>query len=310
MGFSKVSGELGSGRLRPARPLAADVPCSRHMLKLPDGRETLVLRHAAAPAQPAGPAVLFLHGIQSHPGWFVGSAQALARAGCEVFQVTRRGSGEAAGGRGDARSARQLIEDVAAAADYVAARTGADRLAMVGVSWGGKLLTAFALRDAGRAGSLTLVAPGIAPRVGVSAAAKLAIAAAWACCPRRTFEIPLNDVALFTDNPEMRQYLRDDPHRLMRATARLLVASAVLDRRLARARPGALAVPTTLLLARRDRIIDNAATRAAVDRLTGGRAAVVEIDGAHTLEFEPDPTDFHAALCRAVGAQKGVAGPS
>jgi alpha-beta hydrolase superfamily lysophospholipase len=136
--------------------------------------------------------------------------------------------------------------------------------------------------------------------VDVSPGAKLAIAAARLFCPGRHFEIPLNDPALFTDNPAMREYLRADPHRLHTATARFLVASAVLDRLIARAEGGALAMPTTLVLAKRDRIINTAATRAAVERLTAGAARIVELDAAHTLEFEPDPTAFHGLLCEAV----------
>lgn len=300
MPFSVNEPAPSAGGLCLARPPAADINLHRETLKLPGGCEVLVLRHVR-PASAAGRApVLYVHGIQSHPGWFVGSAQALARAGSEVFQVTRRGSGTATVGRGDAASAGQLLDDVTAAADYVTGRTGAERIALVGVSWGGKLLAAWALDRAARAASLTLVAPGVVPVVDVPWATKLAIVAARLCCPRRHFDIPLNDVALFTDNPAMQEYLRGDPHRLRRATARFLVASAMLDRRLARAPKAALRVPTTLMLARRDRIIDNAATRRLLHRLTAGRLKVLELEAAHTIEFEPEPTAFHELLARAL----------
>ncbi|KPK86054.1 MAG: hypothetical protein AMJ81_02155 [Phycisphaerae bacterium SM23_33] len=277
------------------------MPVRRETLRLPDGCETLLLRHVPPASADRGLPVLYVHGIQSHPGWFMGSAQALARAGGEVFQVTRRGSGEAAVGRGDAASAGQLLDDLTAAVDHVTARTGAERLALVGVSWGGKLLVAWALEAPRPAASLTLVAPGIVPIVDLPLRTKLGIAAAGLCCPRSRFDIPLNDVSLFTDDSAMREYLRGDRHRLHRATARFLVASAMLDRRLARAPKAALRLPTTLLLARRDRIINNAATRDALERLTGGRVKVFELDAAHTIEFEPDPAAFHRLLCQAVG---------
>jgi len=271
------------------------------MLTLPDGYRTVMLHHEPASAVPAGPPVLYVHGIQSHPGWFIGSAQALARSGREVFQVVRRGSGEATVGRGDARSARELLEDVNAAVEHVVIATGSEKVALLGVSWGGKLLTAYALDFPRRSASLTLVAPGLAARVGPSAWTRLAIATCWLCCPRRYFDIPLSDPALFTHNPAMRDYLRGDRHRLMRATARFMVASHMLDRIIARAaRASALTVPTTLLLARRDRIIDNDRTRRLVERLTGDSARVVELDAAHTIEFEPDPAEFYALLCQAV----------
>ena len=281
-----------------AGPLADDVRTRRGSLLLADGHAVAVLRHS--PPEPATRTpVLYVHGIQSHPGWFVGSAQALARAGHEVFQVTRRGSGLTAARRGDAASARQLLDDVDAAVEHVRSETGSADVALLGVSWGGKLLTAYALQAAAPVTSLTLVAPGIAPRVDMPGTTKLAIAAARCLWPRKYFDIPLNDVSLFTDNPPMRDYLAADPLRLHRATARLLVASALLDRMIARA-PSALELPVTLILARRDRIIDNAATAEVVRRLTGGRVNVVEIDAAHSIEFEPDPAAFHDVLRAAV----------
>jgi alpha-beta hydrolase superfamily lysophospholipase len=100
----------------------------------------------------------------------------------------------------------------------------------------------------------------------------------------------------------MQQRLREDPARLHRATARFLYASRELDRRLRRAPEGAIDTPTTLILAERDRIIHNERTAEAVRRLTGDRARIVRLAGAHTLEFEPDPSPLERALIAAVGA--------
>lgn len=288
-----------------SRPLDGAIQCRLEMLPLPDGRQTPLLRHV--PPKVSGPPVLYAHGIQSHPGWFVGSAQALARCGHEVFQITRRGSGpsvDRAGGppaadHGDAGGASQMLADVTAAVEYIKRQTGQGPLALVGVSWGGKLLTAWCLARPRDIDSLTLVAPGIVSRVGVSASAKLRIAAAAVVKPGALFDIPLNDVTLFTDNPAMREYLEHDPLRLHKATARFLLGSAVLDRRIDRAGDGALTTPTTLILARRDRIIDNDGTRAVLERLTVGNINVATLDAAHTLEFEPDISQFCQVLCTA-----------
>jgi len=289
-----------SGLVFP-RPRDGGVELREEVLGLPDGYQTPVLHHVGAGGG-GGPPVLYAHGIQSHPGWYVGSADALAAAGHDVFQVTRRGSGTNTAGRGDAPSAGRLLDDVEAALEWLCARTGADAAALLGVSWGGKLLTAFALDRPRRVASLTLVAPGLCQRVDVSAGTKLAIAASLLCCPRRRFDIPLSDVRLFTDRPDMQDYLRNDPHRLQRATARLMLASRRLDRRLTRAPDGSLRVPTTLILAERDRIIDSKATAALVRRLTAGRARVRTFDAEHSIEFVPDPAGFFAALVGAAEA--------
>lgn len=263
----------------------------RDGLRLPDGCETPLYVYAPPPGTPRRAPVVYLHGIQSHPGWFAGSAVALAAAGHAVYQPTRRGSGENTRDRGHADSAEQLLADLAAACRFAMEDAAADRVHLLGVSWGGKLAAAFAAGGAGglELASLTLVAPGMVPQVDVSFGTKLAVGLSLLCCPRRPFDIPLNDATLFTDNEQMRAYLRGDAHRLHQATARFLYVSRCLDRALRRAPRGAIAAATTLVLASRDRIIDNPRTRRLVDRLTAGRAVVHELPGAHTLEFEPDP---------------------
>lgn len=290
-----------TSQLNPAGMLGDDRMPQRVLLTLDDGYETPVYVHHR-PAIPARLPVLYVHGIQSHPGWFVGSSSALADRGHPVFQVTRRGSGSNRVDRGHARSARQLLDDLAAACRFVRARTGSARLHLLGVSWGGMLAAAYAGQPPSRdhLASLTLIAPGIIPRVDVAIATKLGVALCLLAAPRKRFDIPLSDVELFTDVDAMRDYLRNDGLALHRATARFLFASRRLDRHLRRLPPGAVTAPTTLILSARDRIIDNAATRRLVDRITAASVHAVELPGAHVLEFEQDPTTLYAALAAAM----------
>jgi alpha-beta hydrolase superfamily lysophospholipase len=268
-------------------------------LALRDGSSPLVVFRAAAAA---GPPVVLVHGIASHPGWFEASGRALAAAGHTVYSVTRRGSGTNADDRAHARSVGQLLDDLDRAVDAAVDDSAHERVHMVGISWGGKYAACWAMDPARarRLGALVLVAPGIASRVMVPLRLRLAIAACAVLLPRRRFPIPLNDPALFTDTPGRRRFIADDPHRLTRATARFLAVSRLMDRRLATAAAGAIKTPTTLLLAERDRIIDNNATDAQIQRLTGGRLRMHLLPGAHTLEFEPDPAAYFAALLAAV----------
>jgi alpha-beta hydrolase superfamily lysophospholipase len=272
---------------------------------LPDGYETDVFAHHPPEGAPAGKRpVLYLHGIQSHPGWFYGSCVALAEAGRAVFQVTRRGSGACVVGRGHAENANQLLDDLDAACGFVLTQADCETLHLLGVSWGGKLATVLALRECEknrRFASLTLVAPGIVPQVDVSARTKLALAVSLLTRRgRKRFPIPLNDVSLFTDTKAMRRYLSGDEFRLHEATASLLYASRRLDHMVRRAPRSALTLPITLLLASHDRIIDNIATREILERIAGENLETVELLGSHTLEFEPDPQPLHDALVRAV----------
>ena len=59
-------------------------------------------------------------------------------------------------------------------------------------------------------------------------------------------------------------------------------------------------VPAALILAKQDRIIDNAATVKKLKRLAGQNLRVVELPGCHTLEFEPNPQPFYDELTDAV----------
>ena len=272
----------------------------RGELTLDDGYVTGVFHHRP-PSTANLPPVLYLHGIQSHPGWFFASAGQLAANGHEVFQVTRRGSGANRSDRGHARSAGQILDDVQAAIRFVLEQTGSRRLALVGVSWGGKLAAAWGAtsEDAEAITSLTLIAPGIVPLVDVSAVTKLAIAACLLVRPRARFAIPLDEPELFTDNESMQEFLRTDRLALHRATARFMYASRCLDRLVMRACEGRLTMPVTLILSADDRIIDCEATGRLVRRLTAGRAEIVSLSGAHSLEFEKDPSAFHQALLAA-----------
>ena len=265
-------------------------------LQLPDGYRTNVVRH-----KPQGQAtkwpVVYLHGIQSHPGWFAGSSAYLAEAGHEVFQVTRRGSGENRRDRGHAKSPEQLLADIAAAVSFVKKHTHAKRVHLLGVSWGGKLAGRFAFSpEAAGLASVVLVAPGIASRVDVSMATKVKIGLSVIFDGKARFPIPLNEPALFTDNPIWREYVSVDPLRLNRATGSFLYTSRKIDHQITAAANGAISLATTLILASRDRIIDNHATVKQVNRLTGGRAKVIELEASHTLEFEPNPQPFYKVL--------------
>ena len=290
-----------SFELPAARAIPTDRMPRRLALRLGDGYETSIYEHRSAGASSGSP-VLYAHGIQSHPGWFVASAAAIAQNGHRVFQVTRRGSGANTHSRGHAPSAKCLLADIRTSVDFVLERTGAKRIHLVGVSWSGKLLAAYLAGQSQQDhfASLTLIVPGIASLVDVSLVTKCGIALSLVVCPRKEFDIPLNDVDLFTNNEAMLDYLRADPFRLNKATARFLYSSHCLDGLLRRAASGCIRVPTTLMLARQDRIIDNVATRRIVERLTASTPVVKEFDSVHTLEFTADPEQFLNALNDAV----------
>ncbi|MGE0479850.1 MAG: alpha/beta fold hydrolase [Phycisphaerae bacterium] len=248
--------------------------------------------------QPADVAILYLHGIQSHGGWYEGSAAHLAAGGLPVMMPDRRGSGLNEAARGDTPGAQRWFDDVAAHCEWLRGATGARRLALVGVSWGGKLAAAFALRRPAELYALLLIAPGIFPAVTLAVTRRVHVG--WSLLsrdPTRQFAIPLHDPRLFTANPAGQKFIAADPLKLTHVTARFLYESARVDRALARAASASLAPATTLLLAGDDRIIRNDATERGLRRIAARPATVHTFPAAgHTLEFEADSAQFLATI--------------
>jgi alpha-beta hydrolase superfamily lysophospholipase len=257
----------------------------------PDGTPLACRKWAPAPSEPPRGIVVYLHGIQSHGGWYEGSGRYLADRGLAVYMPDRRGSGLNSANRGHADSWEQLADDVLRVEDRALADAGRQvPVLLVGVSWGGKLAAMIAAMHSGRYAGLALLCPGICPQRDVTARTKARIARALATGNDfQRFEIPLSDPALFTATPRWLEFLASDPLALREATARFLFESRRLDQCLAAA-AGWITQPLLLALASCDRIIDNGQTRQFAGRTGSRRMTVIEYPGAHhTLEFEPDP---------------------
>lgn len=262
----------------------------------------LAVQSWPAAGPPRGDLVI-LHGVQSHAGWYHGLGRRLAAAGYAAHFPDRRGSGANTQARGHAPSAGRLVEDVI---DVIAeARTREGPLILCGISWGGKLAMATAARAPERVDGVALICPGLHARVGVRLREKAGVAAAILTgrAARRAFPIPLADPALFTDDAEARRFIAGDPLSLRAGTAGLMYASRVLDRMVDRAR-SAVRCPALLMLAGRDRIVNNARTRAYFETVASARKVVIEYPEAHhTLDFEPEPDRYARDLAAWVCAE-------
>ena len=262
-----------------------------------DGADGMpLLARVWQPDRPIG-AVLYLHGIQSHGGWYEASADRLARAGFAVLMPDRRGSGRNTHHRGHVRRAGRLLDDVHAHVESLSARVPGVPLHLLGVSWGGKLALAAYRRIPERIASLTLVTPGLFPSVDLSVRQKMHVALGLMRGRRSMFEIPLNDPALFTSTERWRRFIASDPLRLTRASASFLVASRRLDHMVRRVAGRGVRCPIHVFLAGRDRIIDNYATRRFVYELNAPERFITEFsDADHSLEFQEDPEPYFAAV--------------
>jgi alpha-beta hydrolase superfamily lysophospholipase len=249
------------------------------------------------PASPPQGHVVALHGIQSHGGWYEFSSRSLCEAGYDVLFLDRRGSGRNLARRGDAPHGDRLINDVVQILQHVREtrdRDAPDRpVVLLAVSWGGKLAAITAARRPELVDALALLYPGICSRVRPTAtqSARLWLARTLDIRHKRV-EIPLNDPALFTAEPRWQEFIRHDPLTLREVTSGFLLAHQELTRE-ALSAAEKISCPMLLMLAGRDRIIDNTATRSWAKRATSARLTIHEYPEAqHTLEFEPHPERF------------------
>lgn len=245
---------------------------------------------------------VYIHGIQSHGGWFEHSASILAEQGDEVILADRRGSGLNTIGRGDTPSFGRWFDDLHELSQRATAEGRILRL--VGVSWGAKLAIAWILRRSPCVDGMLLVAPGVFPRVDVGFANRLRIAAAAMIAPTTEFELPLSDPALFTRNPAGREFIAADPLKLTHATARFLYNSARLDWIVRSAASGELAMPVTTLLADHDEIIQNAPLIEWLRRVAPDSAQVELRDADHTPEFDAQPREMFTQVRRWAAEQR------
>ena len=260
-----------------------------------DGAELYCRRWPVA--SPRG-IVVAIHGIQSHSGWYVGTGSALAAAGWETTFVDRRGSGLNRAQRGDAPTADALFDDLGDVVDDARRRCPGLSVHLVAISWGAKLAAAACIRKPALVDSLVLMNPGLASRVDVSFSDKLRTALALATNPTRLFDVPLGNARLFTDNPERVAFIEHDPLALRRETARFLYRTRRLDA-FVRRHAEELQTPALMLLAGRDRIVDNDRTQALFSRVASRpKEAIIYPEASHTLEFEPDPQPMRRDLLR------------
>lgn len=234
-------------------------------------------------------ALVYLHGIESHAGWFAQAATRLAQHGYDVFSLDRRGSGINRENRGyvsgHINHYQILLDDIH---DFIAPlRRRYRHVFLVGLSWGGKLATAYELEYPQDVDGLILITPGIKALVDVSLPVKLKILLYAQISPESRIASPIAP-EMFTTTPRYLDYIKGDPSRLTHATARFYWQSSRLDSYLD-SNITALDTATLLFLAGQDRIIDNAGVMETLKRGNSNKLTVIDYpEQTHSVQFD-DP---------------------
>lgn len=249
----------------------------------PDGRELAYRQHRRR----ADVALVYLHGIESHGGWFDHAGDLLAGRGYDVYCLDRRGSGINRENRGftsgHIESWEQLREDVHA---FMAPmREVYEHVFLVGLSWGGKEAVAYGLDHPEDADGLVLITPGLVAKVDAGLGDKLDVLVSTAVAPERGVPIPI-ETDMFTTDPAWIELLESDPLRLHYGSARFFWVSHAMDGMIAD-RIGENVLPMQLFLAGNDRIIDNPAVEELLAQGAGpGLETILYEDETHSIQFD------------------------
>ena len=242
-------------------------------------------------------ALVYLHGIESHAGWFALAATGLRRRGFDVYCLDRRGSGLNRENRGfvsgHVDDYETLLADIDAFIQGLRGRH--DQVFLVGLSWGGKLALAYGLSHPTAIDGLVLITPGLSAKVDVSGFEKLKIALLTSINPTARVHVPIKP-EMFTTTPIYLDYIRNDPLRLTSATVRFFWQSRRLDQFIGE-NIGGNRLPVQLFLAGKDPIIDNAGVLDLLKQGTESSLEVVEYEEqTHSVQL-----DASERLVRSMG---------
>ncbi len=226
------------------------------------------------------PCVIYLHGLESHIGWFLNLAQFLNSRNINVYAFDRRGSGL---NKNSCRnfSSRYLSSDLKIFIDLVKREHPSSRIFLVGLCLGGKIAVDFFSYHKDCLDGLVLISPSLKNKLKFSLADKLAILFR----SNSMLKIPIKDT-MFTANEKYLRYINSDSLRLRHIPAQHLLEIARMGKRLKKA-SGNIELPVLLMLAGIDKIIDTCAVKRWYEELpTTDKTLKFYKDYHHLLTFE------------------------
>lgn len=227
--------------------------------------------------------LVLLNGIMSHSAWFFPLVDDLVEAGYAVVGADRRGSGLNEEARGDAPSAKSIIDDALSIIDHSVPQ--GHPMFIVGWCWGSVLALNLVRPLGERLAALMMVAPGLFPtqRV-VEASQESQAAAADAAEDEAAVKTPIAET-MFTKGPYLDAFVRPDPLKLVRLTPRFLKQTKKLGMGALMALPK-LSLPTLVLLAEDDEATNNDDADAGLARASAATVTRRTAPGAHGMQFD------------------------
>lgn len=226
------------------------------------------------------PCVVYLHGLESHMGWFFNIAEFLKLKGMNVYAFDRRGSGL---NRESCKSfcAKHILSDLRTFLDLVRSEHPRSKIFLLGLCLGGKIAVSFAASHEDYMDGLILISPSLKSKLKFPFLDMLSILFR----PNSMIESPIKD-RMFTSNEKYLKHVKKDTMRLRYIPAQHFLEIARMDK-LVKSALRSLRTPVLLMLAGKDDIIDTEGTKKWFEKLPSKDKTIKVYDGFHhILTFE------------------------
>jgi len=235
------------------------------------------------PTRPDAPCAIYLHGLESHMGWFFNMAEYLNSKGVNVYALDRRGSGLNKESCKD--FCHKLISgDVKTFVELVRDEHPDSKVFLIGLCLGGKIAVDFVNSNQESLDGLILISPSFKSRLKFHIKDILSILFK----PNSMIKIPIED-NMFTSNEKYLRHIKHDPLRLHYIPACHLLEIKKMDKSV-KAAAGTIRIPVLLMLAGIDNIIDTGFAKRWYRKLPSkDKTLSVYKDFHHILTFEEDP---------------------
>ncbi|WP_334187963.1 alpha/beta hydrolase [Noviherbaspirillum sp.] len=256
-------------------------------LNAADGTPLQVVDWPVDRAQGNGRGVVLMHGLGEHCGRYSHVAKFFNDNGWSVRSYDHRGHGRSGGARGDVPDNEALVRDAKVVIDDFARQFDAPPL-LFGHSMGGLFAARFAIAGLSPLQALILSSPALA--LPLSAPQKLLLGVLRAAAPG--FGVPNGlQTRYLSHDPAVETAYKNDPLVHPKISARLLTAMfSAVD--FAHAHAPTLKIPTLMVVAGDDRLVDASGSDAFFARLA---------PGIGTMRRYPN---FYHELLNETGAQQ------
>jgi lysophospholipase len=233
-------------------------------------------------------ALVMVHGYSAHCGLYRHVAVHLAARGIAVTGFDCRGHGRSGGRRGHVATFADYLDDLAEVIAWARTQDAALPWALLGHSFGGAILLAFALDETrtDRPSALVLAAPWLKLRMPVPAPKRFAANIAARVRPTLSMPNGLRAEAI-SRNPEVHAGFHRDPLIHHTATAGWFMATLRAQAYI-RTHAEKLRVPCLMLLAGDDRIVANEVSLAFAKSADASVEVRTYAGLYHELFFEPE----------------------